>query len=533
MSCLWLACGKSERNDRRTPAASAGSSASAGKASQGAGASGGSTGASGGSDSSSGGRHEGGAPSGGQGGEDETLSAVGLEGSPIYTRVQRLTNSQWERAVTDILRFGEPQNFSRDFLNAPAGSTDFTNNEKLLFVGGQQFVDFESAAEAAAALATGSEEALAALYEGSDAAGFVRSLGRRAFRRPLSDAEALKYEEIFALGETLYGAGFANGAALVIRALLQSPHFLYRTELGPAGEALNGYEAAAKLSFWLLGTTPSDALLDSAAAGELDGADGLESAARAMLETADALGVMRDFHGQLYDLAFYAGVEKTGVPEYAPELNAELAEASYRFFDRVFESGRGLREILTSTRGFAGPGLAPLYGIDPAPSALEEQELGPSRAGYFLHVPFLLLWSNDRDPDTGARGYALLDDVLCADLMDESDWLLLGRAFDGFDGMGQAREGAGVETSGSFPFAEGRKDFADAQALVQVLAESDQAHTCYAKKTVGYALQRDIVESDRPLLEELTHASLTDSVKAMIVSLVRDPAFRVRRDGAP
>ena len=37
---------------------------------------------------------------------------------------------------------------------------------------------------------------------------------------------------------------FAKGAALVIRALLQSPNFLYRTELGPTGKPLSGYEAA-------------------------------------------------------------------------------------------------------------------------------------------------------------------------------------------------------------------------------------------------------------------------------------------------
>ena len=72
-----------------------------------------------------------------------------------------------------------------------------------------------------------------------------------------------RYLAVFLRGEELYGAGFENGAGFVVRTMLQSPHFLYRTELGPAGEPLTGYETASKLSFWLRGTTPSDALLDA------------------------------------------------------------------------------------------------------------------------------------------------------------------------------------------------------------------------------------------------------------------------------
>jgi hypothetical protein len=327
--------------------------------------------------------------------------------------------------------------------------------------------------------------------------------------------------------------GFANGAALVIRGMLQSPHFLYRTELGPAGDPLTGYEVAAKLSFWLLGTTPSDALLDSAERGELDGADGVESAARAMLETPEALAVMRDFHGQLHHLGAFASVVKEGVPEHTPELNVELAEASYLFFDGVFAEDLGLREILTSTRAFVGPGLAPLYGLEPAPSALEARDVGSARGGFYLHVPFLLLRGVREQPDTAERGAVLIDRVLCANTDDESAWPVLGRAFDGFDGMGRARDVAGIDTSGSFTLAEGDKNFSDGRELLQVLSETEQAHTCYAKKLSGYALQRDLVEGDRPLLEGLAQTSLTESLKAMILSLVRDPEFRLRKDGTP
>ena len=259
----------------------------------------GSAGGSGGIGAGAGGGHagSGGSASGnaGSGGQPTGPSTINLDGSPVYARVQRLTNTQWERAVTDVLRFASPANLSQGFSTPSLPVTDFANNEKRLFVDRQAQLDFEVGSEQAAAIATGSADALARLYPGTDAEGFVRALGRRAFRRPLTPAEVTKYQGIFSLGETLYGAGFANGAGLVIRAMLQSPKFLYRSELGPTGAPLDGYEVASKLSFWLLGTTPSDDLLDAAAAGELDSTDGLERAARAMLEQPAAV----DDHARL------------------------------------------------------------------------------------------------------------------------------------------------------------------------------------------------------------------------------------------
>ena len=479
----------------------------------------------------------------------------------------RLTNSQWEHAVTDILGLSAPSNLGKDFEPAPAGTTEFTNNERLLVVGSRQFTDFEAGAEAAAALATGSASALAALSAETTRDGFVRTLGKRAFRRPLTPDEEVKYQRVFTQGETLYGAGFANGASLVIRAMLQSPHFLYRTELGLVGEPLNAYELATKLSFWLLDTTPSDALLDAAAAGKLDSIEALEETARRMLNDPRARDVMRDFHGQLYRVDSPWPTSSAALPEYAT-LHAELVESSYRFFDDVFNQDHGLREILTSDRGFVGPRLAPIYGITPLPSAIEARALGASRIGYFMQLPFfLLLDTSNGGPDSIHRGAAVLKRVLCVTvgthlpvtipplapnqtnrqrisaLTDSCGFGChrdqinpLGFAFENFDNLGLERQEDNhlpVDTSGKYPFAEGVKDFADAKQLMTILANSTQAHTCYAKKLTGYALQRDIVERDSSFVETLAKVSGSESTKELVISLIKAPAFRVRQAGNP
>jgi len=551
---LLLSCG-------RSPPAKKGQTGYAGSSgAAGAGAVGGQAGFDGGDDvapGGSGGAGTGGPPDGGS-------SAINLDGSPIYTRMQRLTNGQWERAVADVLRFASPANLSQSFSTPLATeAAKFSNNEKRLFVDQKAEMDFEVGAEAAAALATGSADGLARVYPGTDAEGFVRTLGRRVFRRPLTTDEEAKYQSIFALGEKLYGAGFANGASLVIRAMLQSPKFLYRSELGPAGAPLDGYEVASKLSFWLLGTTPSDDLLDAATAGALDSVDGLERAARAMLEQPAAVEIMRDFHGQLYRLDRY-DTTRQSVPA---SMRGELAETSLRFFDAVFTKGEGLRAILTSTRAFVGPGLAGNYGAQPAPVAIEERVLDSSRVGYFMQVPFLLLNGRDDGPDTIWRGFALADEVLCLDLPDHPTPVPplpalvpgqsnrnriekltasctgchdlidpLGFAFEGFDGLGQQRDldnGVPVDTTGSYAFEDGTRPFADARALLRILADGAQAHTCYAKMLTGYALQRDLVEGDRALLKDLATVSRAQSLKEMVVSLVRNPAFRSRSEGTP
>jgi hypothetical protein len=93
--------------------------------------------------------------------------------------------------------------------------------------------------------------------------------------------------------------------------------------------------------------------------------------------------------------------------------------------------------------------------------------------------------------------------------------------------------GKPIDASGSYPFTEGTKDFADALDLMNILAESDQAHTCFAKKVTGYSLQRDIVELDRPLLDALADVSQLESIKETFIALVKAPAFRIRAEGPP
>ncbi|MFL5306412.1 MAG: DUF1592 domain-containing protein [Polyangia bacterium] len=514
--------------------------------------------------------------SGNNSGAGNTTGAVGeldFTGSPQYYRMVRLTNAQWGRAVQDVLKLSAPSGLEKNLQAPVTGSTAFPNNELVLDVNQESWADFESAAETLAAQVTATDAALAKIYTGTDAAGFIQAFGRRVYRRPLTSAEQTKYATLFSKGSSLSGtrSTFAKGASLVIRAMLQSPNFLYRAEMGTAGAPLSGYEMAAKLSLWLRGTTPDDALLDSAAGpGKLDTADGAAALATTMLNETYATTMMREFHSELYHFDRYAQISKLNVSNYTTALNAELQDVSNLFFDNIFTKGLGVKDILTSTTGYVGPQTAPLYGMTASGTSYVQKDLGAQRVGYFSQVPFLTLYGFNAEPDSIHRGVSINTDVLCAKLGPPSpnlppipplmpgqtnrqriDTLTsgcgmqchnqminpLGFSFEHFDGMGQYHDtengGLAIDSSGSYAFTSGTKSFSNAGELMKAMASDTQPHLCYAKKLASYALQRDVIQSDMPLLQSLAQTSLgsNGSVKNLIVQLVRSDAFRTRSGG--
>jgi Protein of unknown function (DUF1592)/Protein of unknown function (DUF1588)/Protein of unknown function (DUF1595)/Protein of unknown function (DUF1585)/Protein of unknown function (DUF1587) len=500
-------------------------------------------------------------------------------GSPQYYRVVRLTNDQWTNSVQTVLGLPSKPTNAESFQNAVSGMTDFTNNELAVgAVDSRGWSDYQAAAETIAKQVTSDSAQLSKLYSGTDGAGFIAAVGRRIYRRPLTTAETASYQKLFDAAASYSGtlSTFAKGAGVVLEAMLQSPHFLYRTELGAAGAPLSSYEMASKLSLWLRNSAPDSALLDSAAGGSLDTPDGAAAAAQKMLEEPAAKAVMRKFHGEFLHFDRYANLSKVGVAGYDPAINEELAESSYLFFDKIFSQGLGLKDVFLSTKGFVGPKMAALYGGGAAApvSGFAEQELGSNRPGYFLQVPFLTLYAHNDEPDSIHRGVSISLDVLCSVLGPPAGTIPplparmpgqtnrmrvdahtngcgsichnqiinpLGFAFENFDGMGQFQETEThgtevlpIDASGAFNFVEGKKSYNNAAELMQVLSTDQQAHLCYSKKLADYALQRSLVQTDMPLITELATVSKSEggSVKKILVDLVKKDAFRVRSGGA-
>jgi hypothetical protein len=281
---------------------------------------------------------------------------------------------------------------------------------------------------------------------------------------------------------------------------------------------------------------------------------------------------MRSYHGELFRFSRFLQIEKdpVSVPEYSSELNQELEEAAYLFFDRIVSGGLGVRDILLTDKGFAGPQMAAFYQIQAPGSGLAEVTMPAERPGFFTQLPFLILNSVNMVPDSIHRGVALNLEVLCAEVPPPAENVSLpsaepgqtnrdrvdgatgdgtcgaschgvyinplGFAFENFDGLGQLRDmdnGQPVNTSSSYPFVEGDLAFAGASELMQIMADGVQVHDCYAKHLAGFTLQRDLSPDDQALLDTLSATSQApgSSIKQMMLDLVSNPAFTTRVAG--
>lgn len=491
---------------------------------------------------------------------------MNLAGSSTATRFARLTNEQWQRSVRDLLKLSAlPTEESQFFESIGAGATDFVNDQSRLQMSNTQWSRFQSAAETLAKRVSATDQALQAVYQGNDAATFIKDFGLRAFRRPLTDAEVTRYMDVFATGADLQGSqsDFTKGAGLVIETMLQSPYFLYRTERGAIGTPLDSYEKAAKLSLYILRTIPSDALLAKAGRGELDSVDGVVKEAREMLESDEAAETFQAFHAELYELNRFSSISKSD-PSFTDAVAEELVDASSAFFDRIYREDYGLKEILTTRQGFAGPATAKFYGLTQTPRALTEVELPEDRAGFFTQLPYLMYFARDQQSYGILRGVHLNTEVLCAELpplgmaapplpnveyttsreyMEKgtvcggtchSDYINpLGFSMENFDGLGRTRtmdNGVPVDTTGSYPFVGGRVEFTDSVNLMTTIASNEMAHECYSRYIASYGLGRMLGEKDRGLVETLAVKSLGDdaSTKELVLALVASPEFNTR-----
>ncbi|HVW86446.1 MAG TPA: DUF1587 domain-containing protein, partial [Bryobacteraceae bacterium] len=124
--------------------------------------------------------------------------------------------------------------------------------------------------------------------EESCARKILSALSRRAYRRPVTEADLKPLMSFYAAGRK--ARDFDNGIEMALRAMLVSPDFLFRVEHDPAGAApgsvhrVNDYELASRLSFFLWSSIPDDQLLSLADQGKLKDPKVVEQQVARMLD---------------------------------------------------------------------------------------------------------------------------------------------------------------------------------------------------------------------------------------------------------
>lgn len=502
-----------------------------------------------------------------------------LEPASVADRFPRLSHAQWEATVQDLFRLPEPTGLSSTFQPDPQLGR-FDNNVARLGMASGLWRDYQRAAEVIAERVASDPALLAAIVPdpaAADARQIVASFGLRAFRRPLREPEVERYAALFTGAAAAFPEHDAvtAGVRLMIQGMLQSPFFLYRGELSDAvaggGMPLGGHEVAARLSYLMWNSMPDDDLFAAAAAGELADAAGVRRHASRMFDDPRTRAQLRRFHYQVFSIAEYADLDKDPVqfPEWRRELGPMMQEETLRFLDSVIDDGRGIADILTSTRAFVNADLARIYGVEGTfGDAYEPVELDPTvRAGLLTRAGFLARNATLDEPDPIHRGVFINLSVICRPITSppsippvldrrgdtnrervesitgegtcgescHHDMINpLGFALEGFDAVGAHRETDGgfpIDSAAVYSFADGRSiAYGGAVELSRQLAASPEVHACYTSQLLELALGRDLRRTDREVVSALADRSLGDelSIKELVLSVVSSNAFRIR-----
>jgi len=252
---------------------------------------------------------------------------------------------------------------------------------------------------------------------------FIKSFGRRAFRRDLVDAEVTQWVGV-AQSSAQLASSAAQGLAAATSGLLQSPNFLYRVEtnkLDPSNGRLkyDGLSMANRLSYLLTGGPPSDALLTSAAAGQLDTVDGVRAAATQFLTSANAVDRMTAFFSEFGAVQQVLKVTKdaTLFPNYNSALQSSMYQGTQLFIKNiVLAPSADVRSFFDSPQTFADAALAPIYGVPVPASGFAQVQLpaGNGRAGILGQASVIAGQSQENRTSPTRRGVFILSNLLCA-----------------------------------------------------------------------------------------------------------------------
>jgi hypothetical protein len=517
-------------------------------------------------------------------GEDDEQACAMPEPGP--SPIRRLTRVEYNNTVYQLL--GDTSHPADQFPpDEEAGG--FDNQAEVLVVSPLLAEHYLSAAEQLAHTHTPTLMQQLPACQGpniddvaceADADAFIRSFGKRTYRRPLTDEEVIEHLAVFREGTMLGEEGYSpsTGIEMVVQVMLQSPHFLYRVEFGmaepEAGDvvALTSYEIASRLSYLLWNTMPDLALFEAADADLLRTPEQIEQQARRMLQTPRAREAVKNFHRQWLHLddiepqISAIGKNLEIYPDYYDGLPMLWRTETESFIDyAVFEEDANVTELFTAPYTMMNSELADFYGATgPAGIEFTRVDLDPSRyAGFLTHAGLLALLAKPDRSSPIHRGKFVREFLFCqppdvvpeAPSVDETQTTReqfsqhsedplcegchklmdpIGFGFEHFDGIGRYREtewaGLEIDARGELNQTDVDGPYDGVVELAERLASSDQVKTCVATQWFRFAYGRSETEADDCSMQDVqaAFAAADYDIKELIVALTLTDAFRYR-----
>jgi len=503
--------------------------------------------------------------------EDPSAIQTCLPGelAPGSTPLRRLTSVQYANSVEDLVGIRPTDGVFPPTERGEHFSTWADAN--LVSSAGIEGVML--AAEQSAAAATEDIEDLTGCVPISDACArsWAEDFTYRAFRRPL-DADEL------AIVDTLWAAGSdpTDRVSLVIEYALQTPQFLYLDGEGSTVQGFDGIErltphaVAARLSYFLLDTTPPQWVLDAAVAGELNTRDGVVAVARELVEDPRALPMVATFHQDWLHTYQLDTVPKdeTVYPEFGPSLVEDMKRELDLFTTEVVWMGDGnFDALLYSPVSWTTPELDAIYGSsgERTGQGWERRVLDSTRPGVLTRSAFLTAHAYSATSSPVRRGTFVLEQMICEDLTPPPGVSLeleeptetntirdrlaghasdpvcnachskidpVGFAFEHYGALGEWRDhwdnGIPVDASGTLEEPAG--SFVGVPEMLTVIDGGDRVRDCYAQQWFQYGTGRPAELVDQCELGTIADrfAFTGGDLRDLVVQIAASEALRFR-----
>lgn len=401
----------------------------------------------------------------------------------------------------------------------------------------------------------------------------ISRFARRAYRRPVKPEEIERLMRLYEVAAK-EGDPYEQAIKLPLKAVLFSPHFLFRIEDEPkAGQdihQLTDHELATRLSYFLWSSMPDEELSRFADAGELRSPGVLEAQIRRMLADARSSALVENFAGQWLMLRnLRTHTPDTGTfRDWDDRLRDSMIRETEMFFEHIMRENRQVIEFIDADYTFVNDRLARHYGINGVRGPEFQQVKFPDkrRGGLTTMASILTVTSNPTRTSPVKRGKWVYENILglnapppapdvpelppvgelkgtlrqqmeqhranpsCAICHDKLD--PLGFGLENFDAIGRWRDVDNkfpIDASGELPAGE---QFSGPTEMRQVLkAKANGFRRCIAEKMLTYAVGRGLEYYDKCALDEIL-AKLSkgdDRFVSLVVAIVESDPFQKRR----
>jgi len=485
--------------------------------------------------------------------------------------IHRLTKSEYGNTLHDLL--GVDASVAAELPDEVAGEGYMNSLSPLQ---SEQYLEIANAA-----LQKMPAEAQTRLLgdKNTDVREIARTLARRAYRRPPTEAELDVLVRVFDLGRT-NKLDHTASLRLMLKAVLVSPQFLFIT---PAKEAdasqkivpLDDYQLASRLSYLLWSTMPDAALSELADDGKLHEPAVLKVQVKRMLADPRSRALFDGFGAQWLGLGELK--DKTFDPEKFPQMTGEMRSAmvdeARLFFESIVRENRSVVSFVNSDYTFLNGTLATLYGLEKTvtgPQMRQVKLTNPNRGGILSMPGILATTSFPNRTSPVNRGVWVLEQVLgehvppappnvptlekqdqkkianltlrqrtelhrtnavcnnCHKILDP-----IGFGLENFDAIGRWRDqddtGGKIDAVGELP---GGKRFSSPKELKTIIAaRKDDLARNLTEKLLAYALCRKLGGYDEIVVDRLMATIAKDGYKmqTLITELVTSYPFLNRR----